>query len=263
MKNKVLLSGGLRFINLADLFQILGGNKSTGTLKIKGPGRLPVGLIYFVDGNPVNAVNGSLSGIDAVNRLFGWTDGKFEFCVETHQVERLITTGRMKIVLDALRLLDEGIIPRVGPFADTAASASLGRNLNLLSEDGKLVIKGPPVDFAYFTNEEKYSTGEEIVREGQLNRGLKVILEGTVGITKETPMGPVSIAHLGEGSFIGSFSAFTYQGYTRTATATATSDVYIAGLDASALYADYSSLSLTFRKVCLSLSNRLKHLWLS
>jgi CRP-like cAMP-binding protein len=258
MKNKVLLSGGLRFIGLADLFQMLGGNRSTGTLRIKGPEHLPLGLIHFADGNPVNAVNGTLCGIEAVYPMFGWTDGTFEFCEETSQVERVITTGRMKIVLDALRLLDEGIIKREGPFADTASPGSLGRNANHLSEDGTLIIKGPPVDFAYFVQEQKYSAGEEIVREGQLNRGLMVILEGTVRITRETPMGPVTVAHLGEGSFIGSFSAFTYQGYTRTATATAVSNVYIAVLDASALYAEYSSLSLNFRKLLLSLSSRLK-----
>lgn len=258
MKNKVLVSGRLRFISLADLFQILGGNKSTGTLRIRGPGHLPLGLIHFIDGNPVNAVSGTFYGIDALNRLFGWTDGIFEFYEETPQVERVIKIGRMKIVLDALKLLDEGLITKEGPFADAAVYSSFGRHSGLFSEDGTLVIKGPPVDFAYFVNEEKYSSGEEIVREGQLSRGLRVILEGTVRITKETPMGPVTIAHIGEGSFIGSFTAFTYQGYTRTATATAATDVYLAVLDASALYAEYSSLSLNFRKLLLSLSSRLK-----
>jgi len=258
MKKKVLLSGSLRFVGLSDLFQMLGGNRTTGTLRVKGPEHCPLGLIHFIDGNPVNAVNGTLCGIDAVYRMFGWTDGTFEFCEETPQVERLITTGRMKIVLDALRLLDEGVIKKEGPFADTVNPASLGRNSNHLSEDGTPIIKGPPVDFAYFLQEQKYASGEVIVREGQLTRGLKVILEGTVRITKDTPMGPVTISHLGEGSFIGSFSAFTYQGYSRTATVTAVSDVYIAVLDASTLYAEYSSLSLTFRKLLLSLSNRLK-----
>ena len=34
MSDKIALSGKLSFISLADLFQLLGGNSSTGVLKI-------------------------------------------------------------------------------------------------------------------------------------------------------------------------------------------------------------------------------------
>ena len=69
MSNNAALSGGLQFIGLADIFQILGSNKGTGKLTLTGPNELPVGLIYFVNGNPVNAINGSRYGIEAINSI--------------------------------------------------------------------------------------------------------------------------------------------------------------------------------------------------
>ena len=40
--------------------------------------------------------------------LFGWTEGRFEFTQEPVACERTIKKGRMEIILDGLRLLDDG-----------------------------------------------------------------------------------------------------------------------------------------------------------
>jgi hypothetical protein len=87
---------------------------------------------------------------------------------------------------------------------------------------------------------------------------LRVILEGTVQITRQTSSGSIVITHLGEGSFIGTFTCFTYPKSTRTANAEAISDVYLGRLDYLPLYFEYSSLSMDFRKLLLSLAGRLK-----
>jgi hypothetical protein len=258
MTSKVVLSGGLKFVGLADIFQILGGNNSTGTLKLKGPHYLPVGYIYFVNGSPVNAVNGILHGIDAINAMFGWTDGKFEFCEEKVSIEHSIKTGRLKIVLDALRLLDEGVIKREGASNWSAGLSPLNGFLSHALNDHTVVINGPPINYVYFIDEEKYSNGDQIVLEGNQCHGVRVILEGTVQIIRETPGGLVTISHLGEGSFIGTFTCFTYPKSTRTATAMAIGDVYLGRLDYLPLYFEYSSLSIEFRKLLLSLARRLK-----
>ena len=54
MTSKSVLTGSLRFIGLADIFQILGGNSSTGVLHITSPHAPNPGLIYFLNGNPVS-----------------------------------------------------------------------------------------------------------------------------------------------------------------------------------------------------------------
>ncbi|UCF58148.1 MAG: DUF4388 domain-containing protein, partial [Deltaproteobacteria bacterium] len=59
MPDKAVLAGTLSFIGLGDLFQILGGNNSTGVLRIKSQYVSNLGIIYFVNGNPVNASSGS------------------------------------------------------------------------------------------------------------------------------------------------------------------------------------------------------------
>ena len=198
MSRKIVFSGGLRFFSLADIFQMLGGNNSTGRLKLKGPHYLPVGYIYFVNGNPVNAVHGNLHGINAINAVFGWTEGDFEFYEEQVSVEHSIKTGRMKIILDALRLLDEGVIKTVGP----PGSSPINGFLNHPVGNNTSVIKGPPINYVYLIDEEKFSPDDQIVVEGNQCHGLRVILEGTVQITRETSSGSVMITHLGEGSFI-------------------------------------------------------------
>ena len=254
MSRKMVFSGGLKFFSLADIFQMLGGNSSTGRLKLKGPQHLPVGYIYFINGNPVNAVQGNFHGIEAINAMFGWMEGDFEFFEEEVTVEHTIRTGRMKIVLDALRMLDEGIIETIGPPGSSPISGFMNQQMG----DTAAVIKGPPINYVYLIDEEKFIPGDQIVLEGNQCHGLRVILEGTVQITRQTPNASVVLTHLGEGSFIGTFTCFTYPKSIRTATAEATSDVYLGRLDYLPLYFEYSSLSLDFRKLLLSLAGRLK-----
>ena len=115
MAEKAALSGKLNFVTLPDIFQILGGNNSTGSLYIRSEYAPAVGRIYFVNGNPINAIDGSQKGKEALYALFGWTEGKFEFHVEKVNVGRAFNCSRMEIVLDALKMIDDGEIRRVGP----------------------------------------------------------------------------------------------------------------------------------------------------
>jgi hypothetical protein len=109
MRNYVL-SGNLKFLGLGDVLQFLGSSGSTGVLSIKSKYVSDPGLIYFINGNPVNATVGSLKGIDAVNQLFGWVDGDFEFSEEKVTCETVIKKSRMEIILDGLSMLDDGKI---------------------------------------------------------------------------------------------------------------------------------------------------------
>ena len=105
------LSGNLAFISLADIFQLLGSNNSTGVLQLTSQYAPSNGLVYFVDGNPVNAKNGDLKGIEAINTLFGWLEGQFEFRQEGVQVDNIVKSSRMQIVLDALEQVLPGPTP--------------------------------------------------------------------------------------------------------------------------------------------------------
>ena len=257
MSDKALLAGNLHFVSLPDLFQILGGNNNTGILHITSQHAPAPGLIYFVNGNPVNAMCGPLVGLDAIYALFGWTEGQFEFHQQAVQVDHVVNNSRMEIILEGLRMLDEGIIKRVGPPFPKKRFAVQGTRLNYGEGDALPIIKGPLVNYMYVIDEEEFRDGERIVAEGAHGNWIWVILEGVVKITRETPNGPMTIARLGEGGTIGTITSLSWRGHFRSATATAVGNVQLGVLDSERLAEEYASLSSEFRELLLSLDARL------
>ena len=113
MASNILLSGNLSFLNLAELLQLLGSNGSNGILRINSETVKDPGIIYFLNGNPVHSLNGSLRGLEAIFSLFGWMEGAFTFSDELYDGEITINKSRMEIILDGLRNLDDGEIEKV------------------------------------------------------------------------------------------------------------------------------------------------------
>ncbi len=254
MSDRAALAGSLTFISLADIFQILGGNNSTGILRITSQHSPNPGLIYFLKGDPVNATIGPQSGLDALYALFGWVEGTFEFHEREVRTGRVINNSMMEIVLDAMRMLDDGLIKKVGPPSfDKVAPAEAGKG----GSGKKRVIEGPLVDYSYVLNEENYRDGEKIVSQGGHGKWIWVILKGSVTISKETSNGPMTIAHLGRGCFIGTFTSLTFMEYARSATVTALGDVQLGLLETELLHREFSSLSADFKGFLLSLDRRL------
>lgn len=250
MNDSQSLSGKLSFISLADLFQILGGNSSTGILKITSQYAPNPGQIYFVNGNPINAACDNLKGVDALYQLFGWLDANFEFHEKDVQVKKMINQGRMEIVLDALRMLDDGDIKKLGPPADMLSDESM-------KKDALPVIKGSIADYSYISGEEEFDDGQSIVKEGKYGKWIWLVLEGTADLIRETDDGEMTISRLGEGSFIGTFTALLFGQYARKGTVTARGKVILGVLDTERLSREFNDLSLEFRAVLLSLDKRL------
>jgi CRP-like cAMP-binding protein len=257
MDARAVLEGSLKFINLAELFQILGGNNSTGTVRLMSQYAPNPGVIFFSKGNPINGTNGSLRGLEAIYSLFGWTEGRFEFSLEKVEVERVIKSSRMEIVLDALRMLDDGAIKRLGPATLEAIpqgkqGVATGKTSNLP------MIKGSMVDYLYIVQEEEYNDGRVVVKEGSHGKWIWVVLEGTAMVTRETPQGPLIIARLGEGSYVGTFSSLFFQDIARSATVTAEGDARLGLLDTQRLAGEFRTLSNDFRNALGSLDRRLR-----
>jgi hypothetical protein len=227
MLAEAVFAGDLSFISLADILQMLGSNRSTGILRLTSQHVPTHGLIYFKDGNPINATNGSLQGIKAVYPLFGWAEGKFAFHRQEVQVEEVIRSSRMEIILDAMKMLDEGVVTSVGsePLHEMPGVKSVGPEHG--RRGGLPVIKGPLVDYMYVIDEEHFRDGEKIITEGGHGNWIWVILEGTVKITRDTADGPMTLAQLGEGCFVGALASFLLRGHVRTATVTALGDVQL------------------------------------
>lgn len=253
MNTTASLSGSLNFLNLGELLNLLGTNGSTGVLHIKSNHSSEPGLVYLDKGNPINAVSGSFTGLDAVFSLFGWTDGHFEFVQENVTCEKAITKSRMEIILDGLRLLDEGKIKKMG--SDTATKTATGTK----TVSGKRpLIKGPLVDYSYVVDEEGFYDGDEIVQEGNHGDWIWVILEGTAAIIKETEGGPVEILRIGDGAFLGSVADLISGGRVRSATIKAVGNVQLGMLDSQLLANELANVSPEFKNLLTSIDSRLK-----
>lgn len=249
----IVLSGKLDFIELPDLLQLIGNNGASGVLRMKSPHASNPATIYIESGNPVNASSGSLVGLNALLTLFGWTEASFEFSSTTIPVKRVIKKNRMEIILDALRLIDDGKIPKIGPQTMKVSGSGPAKRL-----DGVTVLKGPLVDYLYIADEESYHDGDLIVEEGKHGSWMWVVLEGIVEIAKETPKGSLCISMVSEGSFVGDIATFLAKQHVRGASARARGTVQLGVIDSQRLANEFSALSRGFRDLLLSFDQRLK-----
>jgi CRP-like cAMP-binding protein len=249
-----VLAGNLSFLSLGDVLQLLGSNACTGVLRITSKYAQDLGSIYFFNGNPVNASVGSLTGLEAVNLLFGWLDGEFEFIEKKVSGKNVIKKSRMQIILDCLRMLDDGQIEPLGPVTFTKKSSHPSDKKSTLP-----IIRGPLVDYTYVVDEEEVHAGSKIVGEGKHGGWLWVILEGTAEIVRETPKGPLKLLRIGEGTFIGSVASFLLlEESVRSAAIVAVNDVLLGVLDSRRLSVAFLRMSNQFRSLAISLDRRLK-----
>lgn len=253
MNEGVALSGSLSFLSLGDLLQLFGSNGSTGVLRVYSSHSPEPGVIYLKKGNPVNAFAGSQTGTEALFALFGWIEGEFQFTIQEITEEKIITKGRMELILDGLRKLDDGEVEKLGSVASDTEVSDIAA-----SDEGGPLIKGPLVDYMYIVDEEEYSDGQEIVREKKHGNWIWVVVQGVVQVLKDTPDGPIEVVRITDGSFIGSMATFTVNGNIRSATNIAIGNVSLGVLDTQRLFTDFSNLTQGFRRFLLSLDRRLR-----
>ncbi|MDO9263388.1 MAG: cyclic nucleotide-binding domain-containing protein [Desulfosalsimonadaceae bacterium] len=252
MNSNSVLSGSLRFLGLGELLQLIGGMGSTGVIKLSSMHADGPGLIYCEDGNPIEAEYLDDNGIQVLNSFFGWLDAHFEFTEEPVLVNKNIHKGRMEIILDGLRMLDDGLIQTVGD------SGARKPNVDLKDASGLPIIKGPLVDYLYIVDEDEFENGQEIVIQEKFGNWLWVILEGTVEVVRLMPEGQAPISKLSDGAFIGSITSLKTKSNVRSATVTAIGRVQLGVLDYHRILVEYSKLSEGFKEVLSSFDDRLK-----
>jgi hypothetical protein len=253
MKSNVVLRGSLSFINLGELLQLLGGSGSTGTVKITSIYANNPGLIYLIDGNPINAECGEEKGLNALNALFGWLDAQFEFINEPISSPKTIKKNRMEIILDGLRMVDDGVVPKLG-------RASLPQQTShFFKDDPDLpVIKGPLVDYIYIVDEEEFTDGKEIVIQEKYGSWLWVVLQGTVEVIRLLPEGSARIVRLTDGSFIGSIGSLFEKTKIRSATVVSVGRVQLGVLDFERIFREFTNISDKLKALLKSLDKRFK-----
>lgn len=252
MKIKTVLSGELDFMNLAEVLQFLSKENATGVLRLVCRHTGNKGAVFISRGNPVDASFGDKSGKNALYPLFGWDQGTFEFSLERVVREDVIEKKMMAVVLDALRMVDEGLIKK--SHAPLAMPASADARVRRLTP-----IKGPAFfDYMYIVDEEEYPGNNTIVEQGGYGSWVWVILEGVAEIRKKTTQGERAVARLGSGTFIGGLSPVMQPDLPRNISAVARGGVHLGVIDIQQLTMVLSRLSPKFRELILSLERRLE-----
>ena len=198
--DKNVLTGNLKYLGLGDIIQLLGANASTGILRLNNKYLPKPAFVYFEEGNPINAQHEEKNGLDVLLSLFGWVEGEFEFTQQKITAHKIIKKSRMGIILEGLKLRDDGQIEIIGPFLKSKPQYSGDTS----TQNQVPIVKGPLVDYMYVVDEEDFFDGEHIVEQGRHGNWIWVVLEGIIEIVKETPKGPLPIIRVGDGGFVGS-----------------------------------------------------------
>lgn len=238
-----LLSGSLGFISFADVLQLLGSTASSGILEITDDKDLKV-KIFFEKGEVVHAQTKELKGEPAFFLPFSWKKGYFKFLLNSTDFEKSIENNLTGLILEGLRLLDEG---KLSPKSDIT---DFGEDIPFL--------KGRFIDYSEIVDEEYFEKDEMIVKEGRYGSWIWVILDGIVQINKSFSGKSIPIVQLGRGGFIGSLSSFSRGDRPRSATVKAISPVQLGVLDAQSLSKEYSTYSDLLKAYFISIDNRLR-----
>lgn len=98
------IEGSLQSVDIQDIVQLLNLNQSTGLLHIRGPNLK--GVLYYHEGDIVNAEVEGLRGEAAAYVLLSKSEGTFHFDITDHQVRREISRSIHDLVLEAARRKD-------------------------------------------------------------------------------------------------------------------------------------------------------------
>ncbi|MEA3232573.1 MAG: DUF4388 domain-containing protein [Thermodesulfobacteriota bacterium] len=250
------LSGDLSFLELGELLQLLGTIGQSGVLHLSSPWSSTKGRIDIIKGAPVDASDGQKAGIDALYDLFGWKDGGFNFSNQQVSVEKRINKNRMNIILDAMRLMDEGKIKTLGPMSKNAQWESSQKSSHSLSLKLPL-IRGESPDYSDIVDEERYADGQSIFMEGKFGRWVYVILDGKADVVKIAPQGPVTLLQLGTGTYPGTILFFTDE-KARATSLVASGQTHLGVINLERLYSEFSGKSLEFQALAAGMAYRLK-----
>jgi Domain of unknown function (DUF4388) len=104
------LTGELNDLSLAELIEFFCNQRKTGRLRVIYP--LGAGYFYLKNGAVVHARFGDLKGIDAVFFALTQPNASFKFSPAFEAPEQTINQPWTSVVLEGLRRMDEGVMPR-------------------------------------------------------------------------------------------------------------------------------------------------------
>lgn len=99
--------GHLKIMNLFEIAEIFEMNSKQAVCQLVRESE--EGHLFFNNGRIVNAALGSMTGLDAACHLLAWPNASFSIYRGGEEVEEVIHVGMQNLIIEAMRLLDEGV----------------------------------------------------------------------------------------------------------------------------------------------------------
>ena len=99
--------GHLKIMNLFEIAEVFEMNSKQAVCQLVREG--DEGYLFFNNGRIVNAALGTMTGLDAACHLLAWPNATFTIYRGGEDVEEVIHVGMQNLIIEAMRLLDEGV----------------------------------------------------------------------------------------------------------------------------------------------------------
>ncbi len=101
------VEGHFRVMNVFEISEIFEMNSKQAVCRLKRDGE--EGDLYFKGGRIVNASLADLTGVDAAYQILAWPNAHFCISRGGEEVGEVIHAGMQNLIIEAMRLLDEGV----------------------------------------------------------------------------------------------------------------------------------------------------------
>ncbi|MGO9566585.1 MAG: DUF4388 domain-containing protein [Desulfomonilaceae bacterium] len=101
------VDGHLKAMNIFEISEIFEMNSKQAVCRLKRDGE--EGDLHFKRGRIVNAFVGGLAGMDAAYQILAWPNAHFSINRGGQEVPEVIHAGMQNLIIEAMRLLDEGV----------------------------------------------------------------------------------------------------------------------------------------------------------
>jgi hypothetical protein len=130
------VEGHLKIMNIFEIAEIFEMNSKRAVCLLTREDQ--DGSLYFGDGRIVNAKLGDLAGMEAACQLLAWPSARFLISRGGEEVQDVIHIGMQNLIIEAMRLLDEGV----------TGSDRINSEIQLINElfEGQDVVTLPVLD---------------------------------------------------------------------------------------------------------------------
>jgi len=166
------VSGHLKTMNLFEISEIFEMNAKQAVCRLKQNGE--EGFLYFRNSRIINASLGDMTGMDAACHLFAWPSAYFEIFRGGEEAQEVIHLGMQNLIIEAMRLLDEGV----------TVTDRIANELALVNElfDGRDVVTLPILEKVRLVFSEDERAREILENDSNplVRKALKVKISRTV-----------------------------------------------------------------------------------